>query len=758
MKKFIVFYLMIFFFAVINCVNAEVNDNPLWKDILHSNISQQGPRYIIPESYRLLSLNFTELKSFLNSAPLEENISPQNSNIILKLPYPDGSFKSFRISESPIMAPALALQFPDIKTYNGKGIDDPYASVRFDVSPLGFHAQVLSSGYAVYIDPFSMNDKEHYISYFNNELTNSASRFFRCDFEKIESNRNRQKDLNHGPLNVASGEQLRTYRLVVGATGEYTAFYGGTVTGAMAGIVNTVNRVNGIYERDVAVRMVLQPQNVLIVYTNPNTDPYTNDDGEAMLSQNQTTCDNVIGPSNYDIGHVFSTGGGGVAYLGVVCINGAKAGGVTGSPAPVGDPFDIDYVAHEMGHQYGADHTFNSTSLYCAGNRNGSDAYEPGSGSTIMAYAGICQPNNLQNNSDPYFHRISLDEIISYTTSGGGNSCPVTTATGNTAPVVNAGLTGLTIPISTPITLRGSASDTPGDALTYCWEEWDLGPSGNVSSPSGNAPIIRSFNPSSDSTRTIPRLISLLNNTTTFGEMLPSYSRLLSFRLTVRDNRTGGGGVTGSTPVTFTVTNSAGPFIVTAPNTLVTWNTNSTQTVTWNVANTSAAPVNSPNVNIKLSTDGGLTYPLSLASNTPNDGSENITVPVIPTTSNARVRVESANNIFFDISNTNFTVNNNVGIVNYNNVIPEKFELAQNYPNPFNPVTRINFALPKTSNILLRVFNITGSVVGVLVNNEVMQAGTYAFEFDGSGLSSGIYYYKLEAGNNIDTKKMILLK
>ena len=626
----------------------------LWTDKQETEIVVAGERVIIPQMYRTVALNRNLLTSLLSQAPMETAGFFSQRTLEIELPIPDGSMQKFAFVESPVMAPELAAKFPEIKTYLAKGITDPYAVCRFDFTVQGFHAMILSPNGRVFIDPYSKGDIDNYISYYSRDYVKESA-LFDCELLVDESRRSEFDYLKENKLLTPTGPQLRTYRLAVATTGEYSTFHGGTVPSVMSAVVTTVNRVVGVYETDLAVRMVLVPNNDTLIFLNAATDPYTNNDGSAMLSQNQTTIDARIGPANYDIGHVFSTGGGGVAYLGVVCINGYKARGVTGSPQPIGDPFDIDYVAHEMGHQFGGNHSFNGNAGACSGgNRNASTAYEPGSGSTIMAYAGICSPQNLQNNSDPYFHVVNFDEIVSFTNFGSGNSCAVITNTGNSAPTVTVPAGGFYIPKSTPFALTGSATDPNGDALTFSWEEFDLGPAGHPNSPSGNAPIFRVFNPTTSPTRTFPKLSSLLSNTQVIGEILPSYARTLTFRLVARDNRPAGGGVNYA-QMQFQVDGNSGPFVVTSPNTNVSWPGLSAQTVTWNVANTNVAPVNCANVNILLSVDGGQTYPFVLASNTPNDGSETVILPDNQTNT-ARIKVEAVGNVFFDISNVNFTI------------------------------------------------------------------------------------------------------
>lgn len=625
----------------------------IWSDVNETSIESAGQRLIIPQRYRTVAIQPGLLLARLTAAPLEFTPAAENRNVVMALPLPDGRYQYFRLFESPIMAPALAAKYPDITTYIAKGLDDVHANGRLDWTPQGFHAVITSPSGTFYIDPYSQADIVHYISYYTADFAPDAAAIL-PELEPIAGEPLPPLDMGGGQ---ATGPNLHTYRLAVAATGEYTIFHGGTVPLAMAAIVTAVNRVTEVYEREVAVRMELVANNDDIVYTNPATDPYTNDNGSQMLGQNQTNLDTVIGSANYDVGHVFSTGGGGVAFLGVICSATSKARGVTGLPSPIGDPFYIDYVAHEMGHQYGGNHSFNGNEGACSGgNRNASTAYEPGSGSTIQAYAGICGSQDLQPNSDDYFHTISFQEIYNHTTIGGGSTCDVVTATGNEAPVVTVPAGGFTIPMMTPFELTGSATDPDSDPLTYDWEQFNLGPAGHPNSPSGNAPIFRSFDPVTTPTRIFPKMSDIVNNTQTIGEIMAGYGRSMVFRFTVRDNHVSpsAGGVAYDS-VSFTVSGEAGPFLVTSPNTAINWPIGTLQSVTWNVANTAAAPVSCSSVDIHLSTDGGYTYPTTLATGVANDGSHQVVVPNNPSAT-ARVRVHCANNVFFDISNANFTI------------------------------------------------------------------------------------------------------
>ena len=671
MKKYL--FLLVFVLAIngisifAQTGDGNLSSDKLWQEISDSALQQKSlQRSVAPQNYRTFVLNKIALKSLLAKSSPEFTNALRSEQIVMTLPMPDGTFARFSVEESPIMEPELAAKFPEIKTYRGQGIDDPTAIARFDLMPSGFHSMILSSSGTVMVDPYAKGDTDTYISYLKQDAGSDESfvcRFGNDDGEDLFKSNYDIFSAISSPT-VVSGTNLRTYRLALAVTGEYTAKVGGgTIAGALAAQVLIMNRVNGIYERDLAIRMILVGNNDSIIYTDGATDPYTNDDGATMLGQNQTNLNSVIGSANYDIGHVFSTDGGGIASIRAVCSNNNKARGETGLANPIGDAFAIDYVAHEMGHQFGANHTFNATSS----NRASTAAYEPGSGVTVMGYAGVISGQNLAAHSIDTFHVRSLEEIIAFKENGStGGSCGAGTATGNTAPMVTAPAL-FTIPKLTPFALTASAVDPDGDSVTYDWQEYDRSSATsavpNTDTDGVARPIFRPYLPTTSGTRVFPSLSYILNNgnvppglTGGFltGEILPSISRTMSFQVIARDNRATGGGI-GTATTSIAVDGNSGPFVVTAPDSNVSWTGNSVQTVTWNVANTSNSPVNAVNVNILLSTDGGNTFPIVISSSTPNDGSETITVPNVNTTQ-ARIKIEAAGNVFFDISNANFSI------------------------------------------------------------------------------------------------------
>ncbi len=689
------------FLLLISVFCSTVFAQSIWQQTTETNsLKAIKDRPIIPEKYSLFTLNKAELFKTFDAAPKEFTTAAitGTSNILL-IPMPNGTQQQFKICTTPVMEAGLQQKFTEISTFSGQGIDDPYATIRIDFNPyFGFHAMILSVNGRVFVDPYSRKDIVHYISYYANDLKNDEPIY--KEGKPIMSDRYKnylQNQFGQGTsvstaATACRGSMLYTYRLAVACTGEYaqaaTGLANPTKAQTMAMITTTINRVVGVYEKEVAVRMVLVANNNVIVYTNPATDDFAgNDDANTLITESQTIIDTKIGNANYDIGHTFSTGGGGLAGLGVVCVTGQKASGITGRGFPVGDAYDIDYVCHEMGHQFGGNHTFNGADpTNCAPNSNpgpaaiGGTAYEVGSGTTIMGYAGICLLEDIQPNSDPFFHTVSFDEIGNYITLSTGFGCAARTPTGNLPPTITAmNNNNISIPTGTPFRLTGAATDPNGDALTYCWEQWDESPGTNTWNGGGATttdPLFKSRLPKISGTRTFPDIRVIVANypanpAATMdglkGETLPTVPRAMRFRLTVRDNKNGGGGVaTGGNGCsagfagTYTVNATGAPFTVSAPNGAETYACGSVQNITWNVGTSNITPINSTLVNIKLSTDGGLTYPTTILSNTANDGTQSVTIPSVPPTTTARIMVEAADNIFFDISNANFTITCNI--------------------------------------------------------------------------------------------------
>ncbi|MEO1257910.1 MAG: reprolysin-like metallopeptidase [Bacteroidota bacterium] len=630
------------------------NKNP-WQEVSELSFAKADmERRIIPNKYKTFSLDRDALQSILKEAPMRFSEAAKAKTAVLSIPMPDGKFQDFELVEAPVMHPDLGAKYPDIKTYAGWSKTDGTAYLRCGISPSGFHGMILSGRHSsVYIDIYAVGETDHYVCYYKKDFHRNDK--FICHFDEIEENQKLQNELKgKRPAEKVTGDcQFRVYSLALACTGEYAQYHGGTKPQVLAAMNTAMARVNGIYERDVDVTMVIIPNNDDLIFLNAATDPYTNGSGGAMLNQNINTCNSIIGNANYNIGHVFSTGGGGVAFLRSACNNGNKAGGVTGLPNPVGDPFYVDYAAHEMGHQFGGNHTQNNS---C--NRNTPTAMEPGSASTIMGYAGICNPN-VQNNSDDYFHAVSLAEMGNHI-AGNGGACASLSPNGNSAPTVSTSGVVYDVPVETPFVLTGEGSDPDmGNALTYCWEQMDNQPATMPPSPNNTSgPAFRSLLPTPEPSRYFPNLNTILANGTDTWEVLPSVSRQMNFRCTVRDNNPGGG-CTGETDVQLNFSDAAGPFLVTEPNDAsVVWSSNFLETVTWDVANTDQAPVNASSVDIFLSIDGGITYPYLLLSGTPNDGSQLVQVPDV-TSNAARVMVKGTGNVFLDISDEPFTIEMN---------------------------------------------------------------------------------------------------
>lgn len=587
------------------------------------------------------NLDAPQLAARLASAPPETR--PAEA-VILELPYPDGTLHRFALTKVPVMAPALATRYPQIQTYAGHGLDEPTASVRLETSPAGLHAQVLDFGKAFSIEA-DAGTANRYQSH------PDAVPEFACQALPVPGRARRPTGGSPPAPPAPYGTQLRVLRLALATTGE---FYQNVALGNSNQLTTTtrlatlVSALNAVYERELAVRLELIGTNDLLIYKDPATDPYTNSNPGTMIEEGRASINTVIGSANYDIGHVlgYVAGGySGVAYVDVTCDNSYKGGGASTGATP---GLMASVVTHEMGHQFGSEHTFNGDKVNCSGgNRSSALAYEPGAGNTIMSYDSRCAPDNVGGGIN-FFHAGSLSAIVP------GLSCGSFVATNNQPPSVSVPASNTyTIPLGTPFTLTGSGTDPNGDALTYSWEELDLGDATGLAGAATDVsgpPLFRSFAPVASPARTFPNMTSLLANTASLGEILPQVARPLNFRLTARDNHSGVAGANVALSVA-----SSGPFAVTAPSAAFTAAPSSTYALTWSVLGTDQAPVNCANVQVLFSTDGGLTFPTVLLASTPNDGSQTVQLPNVNTTK-GRFKIQAVNNVFFAINNANITL------------------------------------------------------------------------------------------------------
>ena len=623
--------------------------------VFENKISLKNPK--------LYELDIEGLKQTLSTSP--KKAKGVKSDIIVSFPNAEGKLESFRVFEESNFSPELAAKYPNIKSYVGESVEKTGANVFFSISPLGLSTMVLNADKSsIFIEPYT-KDLQTYSVYKKNERTSALNKW-ECTI--VDAGKVENKRLNSAVARPnADDSTLRTFRLALSCTGEYANYFGSNTTNnnksfALAAMNNTMTRVNGVFMTDFTAKMVLIANNDTLIYLNPSTDPYSA--AASMSNWNtelQNNLTNSIGNASYDIGHLFgaSGGGGNAGCIGCICVDDTtsttdknKGSGIT-SPAdgiPSGDNFDIDYVAHEMGHQFGANHTWTH-----GGNEGTGVQVEPGSGSTIMGYAGITSMD-VQPHSDAIFHAVSIQQV---TNNIKAKTCSVNTATGNSVPTANAG-SDYTVPKSTPFMLTGSATDANGDTLSYIWEQMDSQTTTTAPSATKTSGVnFRSWTPTATPVRYFPTMSSVLAGaTTTAGseitvEALPSVARTLNFRFTVRDNRAGGS-ANNSDDAIVTVNATAGPFTVSSQATATSYTGGSSQTVTWNVAGTTANGVNCANVDILWSTNNGATWTTLLAA-TPNDGTEAVTIPNTATTT-GRIMVKGTNHIFFDVNNANITV------------------------------------------------------------------------------------------------------
>ncbi len=700
----------------------------------------------------------TEFKLFdLNAEMMQQELfkvvdNSTSHSVVISLPNASGEFEQFEVFESSNFDAALQARFPMIRAFSGKGLTDKYATLKLSFSPQGIQTMVFRTDKPnEFIEPYS---QDHTVYAVFNSNRKKGQLPWTCSTPEQNLAEGINAHVSNLGLTSRSTGDLKTMRLAQSCNAEYSNYFGAT-SSAQVGLVlaaynATLTRCNGCYEKDLALHLNLIDASTQVIYYVASTDPYTT--MGQWNNQLQTTLTTIIGEANYDIGHMFgaSGGGGNAGCIGCVCNNG-KGSAIT-SPAdgiPQGDNFDIDYVVHEVGHQLGANHTF-SMSLEGAGVNK-----EVGSGITIMGYAGITAQDVAPHSIDIY-HQTSIAQIQANLAT---KTCPITTSlTGTNATPVIAPISNYIIPFSTPFALTGSATDADGDALTYCWEQNDnstvSGANSRASQTKTSGPNWLSFKPTASPTRICPQLATVLTGGLTTGplaggdagitiEALSSVARTLNFRLTVRDNAPYSStapikvGQTQFTDMTVTVNGTAGPFAVSVPNTAVNWGGLTSQNITWSVNGSDLAPVSCANVKISLSTDGGFTWPYVLAESTPNDGTETVSLPNAATTT-ARIKVEAVGNIFFDISNTNFTITEALPGFSFDNPAAASVTcgVATSASTTLGSVSIQNFLTPI-------VYTATGNPAGTTVtfsdNNVVPGNSTVVTLNNISGLNTGTY-------------------
>ena len=721
--------------------------------ICFSSYSQQGHWKSIPKQSGLKSASLKDASKAsaaftLDKTRLENELNPLSASkgqkTITHFPVGRDKTVAFQLSETPVLSKALGDKYSSIKSYTGLSVDGKY-KIKLSRSHKGFQGMIvrLMDRKMLFIEKAS-SGSEAYVLYEKGSGT-SAEKAFLCGTAKLRST------ISKTIVPLVDDQLLRTYRIAVSASGEYTQYHGGTVADALSAINATLTRVNEVFETDLGVTLELVPNNDLVIYTNPATDPYTT----SLNSQVQSTLSSLIGEANYDVGHLFHSvdegeDNGNAGFIGAVCSDNRKGSAFSAAFVPEGDVFDLDFVSHELGHQFGANHTWSFQS-----EGTGVQA-EPASGTTIMGYAGIVPGNNVQSNGDDYFHYNSILQITDYLET---TSCAQTTVLTNSPPVVTP-MGDYIIPKGTAFVLEGSATDSDvGDVLTYTWEQIDNGVVTTTTFGPDNptSANFRSLPPSTDPARYFPRLteVAIGNLTQTnpvvndIWETVSNVERDLNFALTVRDNALGGGQVV-SDVLQVKVVNAAGPFRVTSQTAAPTYEAGSIQEVTWDVANTNQSPINTQTVDIFLSVDSGASFPIQLADDTLNDGTEEVLIPG-NATGVARIMVKASDNVFFAVNDLEFTIQQTDVVLAFQEldyevcqpndlIIPFTYETFNGFSETstfsadvpaglsatFNPVdatgngTAVDLTLSNTNNVAPGVYDITVTSTSASVTKEVV--------------------------------------
>ncbi len=641
--------------CLLSLISIHISGQQIWQSIEEKPTYKEADlmRTIVPDKFGLYEIDYNAMVKHLSDASNESIEKSNLKTVEFSLPLPDGSMIPMIFVESPNMSPVLSAKFPDIKAYRGYNPNNTSEHARIDFGPMGFHAAIVTRKGTVYIDPYYTYADEKYMSYYVKDHHVDQSNYPNgCGYNHYNEELSKEEDLYENPSPVTTNKKSvpvirRTFRLALACTGEWGSLWS-TPENVMSKFNTGVNRFNITFENEVGIHFELIDDNDKLIFFR-ESEPYTSPRlGGETLRENTAVINNAVGVNSYDIGHVFTTfctdGVAGIAFGGSVCRNN-KGGGVSCIGSADISNFIAQTGAHEVGHQFSGGHSWDN----CPGNdaqRSPSTGWEPGSGSTILSYSGLCGNNNVVGPSDEYFHVGNINQFYDFVEA---SNCGILEESGNNTPDLFVDIPeGLTIPISTPFELDGSAVDQDGDMLTYNWEQMDLNSTpSQLGSPLGNAPSFRSLPPSTETKRSFPRLGNILAGIGNPREVLPTYNRDLTFRFTVRDNHPGTG-VTVWEEVKLRSSDTAGPFAVTSPRQLTFVEVNEEFTVEWDVANTDNDIIDCQTVDIFLSTDGGGSFDIQLASDVPNDGSHVVSIPNNITNA-GRIKVKASNNVFFNI-------------------------------------------------------------------------------------------------------------
>jgi subtilisin-like proprotein convertase family protein/predicted Zn-dependent protease len=715
-----------------------------WNALETNNLTSE--RRIHPKTSRTVSTDGEALRDLLFSAPHEKSATAETSSATIILPLPDGSTARYRVVAYDIAeAPALA-KHPNIRTWYGINVNNPAQSIFLDWTERGFHASVRGGGTeSFFIDPLFRRNTNQYQVYRKSDFDPTQRSPFTClaDGDNLTA-----EDQTEATDKVLGDCELMQYRTTITTTGEYSNYHGAT-SAAQSGlvqsaVVTSINRVNQVVTRDVSVRLLLVANNDQLYNYDPNNDPFDGGSVGSLLNSNTAYTDGIIGSANYDYGHIYTRGpNNGIASLRASCVNGRKAAGATSLQTPENDPFDIDYVAHEMGHNFGGNHTQNNNCQYSS-----SAGMEPGSASSIMGYAGICSPN-VQTNSDAYFHGRSIEEITTHFEIGNGG-CGTIINTSLNNPVVTA-QTDETIPAGTPFVLKSEGSGN--GTLSFNWEQYDV-ERGAVMPPVGTntrGPLFRSFEAVPSTERFLPNLPAVISGTDPLWEETPTVSRDMSFRATVI-NFNAAYGCASEDDINIAVDASDRPFVVNDPNDGNQWSAGQTAQIQWDVAETDGAPYNSQLVDVLLSTDGGTSFQ-PLLTNTANDGFAEVTVPAQASTA-ARVMVRSKDNVFYNVSQEDFSIVSSTGTpaTGLSSLSPLSISdcFLNNETETFTFVTRSSGGA--TAPITWAITNLPAGVSQAYSINPIRPGGSFALTLDGlSNLPDGVTQLNLRGTSSEGT-------